>query len=101
MTEDLPKLVRDRIPEIIEADGDSPVTRQVEGEELSAFLRRKLVEEAEEFRESGELEELGDILEVLDRIFELVDEETVRDLKNQKKDSRGGFSRNIVLEDIE
>ncbi|MFB6146044.1 MAG: hypothetical protein ABEJ99_06120 [Candidatus Nanohaloarchaea archaeon] len=93
--------MRDRIPEIIEEDREKPVKQRVDGEELSVFLRTKLVEDAEEFGENCELEELADILEVLERVFELVDEDRVRDIKKQKKDSRGGFSRNIVLEDIE
>ena len=43
------KLVRDKIPEIIREKGDSPKIRTASGEELDAFLRAKLVEEATEF----------------------------------------------------
>ena len=59
------KLVRDRIPEIIEASGKSCRTSISTGEELIQRLQSKLIEEFNEFVESGkDLEELADILEV-------------------------------------
>ncbi|MFB6167137.1 MAG: nucleoside triphosphate pyrophosphohydrolase [Candidatus Nanohaloarchaea archaeon] len=100
MTDDLPKLVRDRIPEIIEEDGEEPVTEEVEGEELEQRLADKLVEEAEEFQESREREELADVLEVVDRLLEFLDD--VRELKGlqeQKRKERGGFEDNLVLKE--
>ena len=38
------KLVRDRIPEIIEKGGKTPVTRTLDADEYRAELRRKLTE---------------------------------------------------------
>lgn len=42
------KLVRDRIPEIIRAEGKNPQVRQVCGDELLRFLKKKLQEEVDE-----------------------------------------------------
>ena len=55
------KLVRDRIPEIIEADGRKCETVILSDEEYIAALDKKLSEELAEYLESGSLEELADL----------------------------------------
>lgn len=65
------KLVRDRIPEIIAASGKRCDTRILSEEEYLAMLRTKLHEELAEYEESGELEELADILEILYALADL------------------------------
>lgn len=99
MTDDLPKLVRDRIPEIIRADGEEPVV-EAAGDELDRFLADKLVEEAEEFAASRDPEELADVLEVLDRLREEFDADVDR-LREEKRAERGGFDDGIVLRDTD
>lgn len=100
---DLPKLVRDRIPDIIQEDGQEPLTEQVPDADVMQHLADKLVEEAEEFRESKDVEELADLVEIVDRC--LREEDTtwrqLQQLRNEKKQERGGFEENIVLRDIE
>jgi predicted house-cleaning noncanonical NTP pyrophosphatase (MazG superfamily)/NTP pyrophosphatase (non-canonical NTP hydrolase) len=60
------KLVRDRIPEIIRADGLEPVIRTAEPAEYVTRLRDKLTEEVAEFLATdGDPAELADILEVV------------------------------------
>ena len=59
------KLVRDKIPQMIESQGEKPVIRILGEEEYHAALEQKLLEEAGEYRESRELAELADILEVV------------------------------------
>ncbi len=100
--DELPKLVRDRIPEVIRENGQEPVTRQLEDGEVAPFLKEKVREEAGEFADSGEPEELADLLQVIERYLEVkdVDREEVEELMNQKNMERGGFSGNIVLEDV-
>lgn len=97
------KLVRDKIPEIIEQSGETPVTHIAEGPEYQMRLREKLCEEAEEFRESGNPEELGDVLDVLEaiRAAEEIDREELTRLRKQKSSDRGGFEEGIVLERVE
>lgn len=101
--DDLPKLVRDRIPAIIRDDGAEPVVERVDDETARDLLAAKLVEEAEEFRESRDPEELADVLEAVERALELadLDMDAVRALKDEKRAERGGFADNIVLRDIE
>ena len=58
------KLVRDRIPEIIEAEGKECNTRILSDEEMKLALKNKLKEEAEEFANSDmSIEEMADIFE--------------------------------------
>ena len=95
------KLVRDRIPEIIESTGRSCGTRVVFGDEFYSYLDKKLDEEVSEFREAGNLEELADIMEVVYGLAEYLGytEQELNVLRSKKRDERGGFSRGIVLTD--
>ena len=62
------KLVRDKIPEIIEADGKYCKTRILSGEEYIAALEAKLNEEVAEYQKDKNLEEIADVFEVLQAI---------------------------------
>lgn len=66
------KLVRDRIPDIIRADGLDPVVRVAAEDEYVIALRHKLEEEVAEFLDAqaagdaeASLRELADVLEVV------------------------------------
>lgn len=93
------KLVRDRIPEIITAAGDRPITRILDEAEYIDELRRKLVEEVEEFNISDDAEELVDILEVVYAIASRmgIDPILLDKLRNAKKEKRGGFEAKVFL----
>ena len=56
------KLVRDKIPDIITRRGDKPVTQILSADAYRRELGRKLQEEVTEFGQSGNVEELADIL---------------------------------------
>lgn len=93
------KLVRDKIPEIIREKGDNPKVRIATGEELETFLRAKLVEEAIELQQSGDFEEIVDIIEVLDRLIDLrkTDRAMLELQRETKKHYRGGFEQGFIL----
>lgn len=93
------KLVRDRIPEIIEASGARCKTEILADEEYIAMLDRKLDEELAEYRADHSIEELADLLEVIRAVavargYTLDELEAVRASKAKK---RGGFSKRIFL----
>lgn len=96
------KLVRDRIPEIIESDGKNCRVRILDHPEMVELLKAKLSEEVEEFFQSGELSEIADILEVLEEITRQygVAWDAVMQIKESKKNSRGGFEKRIFLESV-
>ena len=89
------KLVRDRIPEIMEANGDTPILRTLEAEEYRACLEAKLDEEVREFHESKE----PDILEVVYTLAETYgcSREKLDSLYQTKHDARGGFVKRVFL----
>ena len=97
------KLVRDRIPEIIEADGKTCTTRILSDDEYIACLEEKLNEEVAEYQADHNLEEMADILEVLQAIciakgYSL---EELEALRAKKVEARGGFHDKIYLESVE
>lgn len=93
------KLVRDKIPEIIRNQGETPHTRILDELEYSQCLARKLDEEVAEFHRDWNLEELADILEV---VFALAEElggtrEELMDVFQTKHEKRGGFRERVFL----
>ena len=92
------KLVRDRIPEIIEKNGEIPHIRILPEEEYRRCLEAKLDEEVAEFHADQNAEELADILEV---VYALADSIGSRDalleIYRKKHDARGGFEKRILL----
>ncbi len=103
MTRHYEKLVRDRIPEMIENGGSRCVTRILEDGEYREMLRRKLSEELQEYLESGEAEELADLLEVMRAAAEAqgVAWEEIEGIRQKKKAARGGFEKRILLLQVE
>ena len=91
------KLVRDKIPQIIEASGETPITRILERDEYLACLETKLDEEVQEFHESKSPEELADILEVVYALAEAhgCNREQLLDIYTKKNAARGGFEKRI------
>jgi predicted house-cleaning noncanonical NTP pyrophosphatase (MazG superfamily) len=99
--ENLPeKLVRDKIPEIIQEKGEAPKFRVAGKEELDELLRIKIVEEAHELLESGDTEEIVDIIEAIDSLIQLrnVDQGFLDLQRETKRHFRGGFEKGYVLD---
>ena len=94
------KLVRDRIPEIIRADGKTPIIRIMDEQEYLKELDHKLHEEVNEYREDGSIEEMADVLEVLQAVC-IARGHTLQQLeevRRKKAEVRGGFNRRIYWE---
>ena len=96
------KLVRDRIPEIIEASGKTCVTEVLSDEEYLKMIDAKLDEELAEYHKDQNIEELADLLEVIRatasaRGYSIEELEKVRAEKAAK---RGGFENKILLKEV-
>lgn len=91
------KLVRDKIPQIILADGKKPLIRVLDEEEYLKELDRKLNEEVAEYQADKSVEEMADVLEVLFAICEARGHsvEELMELRKTKREQRGGFKRRI------
>ena len=62
------KLVRDFIPEIIEADGKTCVCETLSDKDYLCLLDQKLNEELAQYQERKSLEEIADLLEVIQAV---------------------------------
>ena len=96
------KLVRDRIPEIIEGSGKTCVTRILPQEEYLAALDAKLTEELAEYQADKSMEELADLLEVMMAVAEARGHSfaEVEAIRRAKAEKRGGFRERIFLESV-
>ncbi|MFW9850586.1 MAG: nucleoside triphosphate pyrophosphohydrolase [Candidatus Thorarchaeota archaeon] len=94
------KLVRDRIPEIIRNSGEEPIVRRANPQELERFLLEKIVEEAEEFLKTGDMDELVDILEVLEVFmkYRKIDPGLIEIQQHAKRMARGGFTEGLIMQ---
>ncbi|MBP9751770.1 MAG: nucleoside triphosphate pyrophosphohydrolase [Candidatus Moranbacteria bacterium] len=95
------KLVRDRIIEIIEAKGEVAKWHVADDAEYRMKLRRKLLEEVEEFLAAESVEEMADVFEVIDALLTLKGwkREDVLKAQQEKRLKRGGFDGRIILEE--
>lgn len=93
------KLVRDRIPEMIEAQGETPHIRILEQEEFLQHLEEKVDEEVGEYHRDKNAEELADILEVVFALAEAngCSRAELMEVYQKKHDARGGFGKRIFL----
>jgi predicted house-cleaning noncanonical NTP pyrophosphatase (MazG superfamily) len=96
------KLVRDRIPEIIENSGKTCVCETLLDEQYIEMLNKKLQEEVTEYLESGTVEELADIAEVMHAILDYkgIPLEAFQHVRIEKLQKRGGFKKKILLKEV-
>ncbi len=97
------KLVRDRIPEIIEQNGGKCRTEILSDEDYLRMLDEKLTEELAEYHESHSAEELADLLEVIYACAAArgVSREELEAARAEKAVRRGGFAARILLLETE
>jgi predicted house-cleaning noncanonical NTP pyrophosphatase (MazG superfamily) len=96
------KLVRDKIPEIIESSGKKSVTDILSEQDYLVMLDEKLNEELAEYQESKSMEELADLLEVMKAVAAARGSsmEEVEQIRKEKAAKRGGFEKRILLLEV-
>ncbi|GAB5387135.1 MAG: hypothetical protein Alpg2KO_01030 [Alphaproteobacteria bacterium] len=98
------KLVRDKIPDMIRAEGRTPVVKTLTGNKLTAALKDKLTEEHAEFLDAktpqDKQDELADMVEVIIALAETagLSEDALLALVHAKRTKRGGFSDGLWYE---
>ena len=102
MSDGLPKLIRDKIPEVIRSSGRNLKGHVADSNEYSCRIVEKLREELDEFEENPSVEEAADIYEVYLAMLknwnlELLD---VKQFAHEKAMKRGKFDLGIVLDEI-
>ncbi len=93
------KLVRDKIPQICKKNNQTPTTRILNDSEYLDELNKKIKEELNEYLESGEIEELADLEEVLRAILKTkkCTYEDFEKIRKAKVEKRGAFDDKIYL----
>ena len=96
------KLVRDRIPEIIEASGKTCVTEVLPQDAYIQALDAKLNEELAEYQQSKSLEELADLLEVMGAVVKArgYTWDDLTHVRKEKRTQRGAFDQRIFLKEV-
>ncbi len=102
MRQNYNKLVRDRIPEIIQNSNKRCAIETMSEPEYRQALLEKLVEEAQEAHQASPEElvtELADIHEVLAALLDAwqVDPGQVEQVQRQRRTERGGFDQRLKL----
>jgi predicted house-cleaning noncanonical NTP pyrophosphatase (MazG superfamily) len=105
MSKNLPKLVRDKIPDIIRSTGSTCQVDHVSDRlKIISLLKDKLIEEAHEVDWAGIddknlLAELADVQEVVDTLLKL--QNWTRDdlliIQEAKRTANGGFSGIVLI----
>jgi predicted house-cleaning noncanonical NTP pyrophosphatase (MazG superfamily) len=101
------KLVRDRIPQVIEGTGKQYSTRILDEEDYIKELKNKSFEELNEYvnakNDKEAIEELADILEIIHALakYHGANFERVEQVRKEKSEKRGGFKERIFLIEVE
>lgn len=101
------KLVRDKIPEVIEKAGKKYKVRILDDQEYIKELKKKLGEEIEEYlnakNNNEAVEELADILEIIHALARVHNStyHEVEVIRKEKANKRGGFQDKVFLIDVE
>ena len=100
------KLVRDRIPEIVQSHGAHPVTRVLDKESYRQALLAKLLEEAHEAVAARPAELPGELADVLDVVRALaavhgLTWDQLLDIAAAKRIANGAFRQRLFLEYID
>lgn len=102
MRKEYNKLVRDRIPEIIQRDGRQYEVRVASDEEYIQLLKAKLIEESQEVAAASDdeiIKELADLYEVIDSLVSAkgIDDEAIHIKQQERRLNRGGFENRVCL----
>ncbi len=93
------KLVRDKFPDKVKAEGKTPIIKQLNFEDYLEALCDLLVEDATSFKKTKSVEDLANCLELIMTVsgteFEYVCNET-----DKMRANEGGFGERLYLEGV-
>ena len=96
------KLIRDKIPEIIEQSGKNCIIEVMDNYTYIEYLDQKLNEELAEYQQDKSIEELADLLEVMYAVvtargYSVAELERIR---LEKAEKRGAFEKRLLLKSV-
>ena len=96
------KLIRDKIPEIIEQSGKKCIVEVMNNDTYIEYLDQKLNEELAEYHQDKSIEELADLLEVMYAVV-VARGYSVEELERKRLDKaekRGAFEKRLLLKSV-
>ena len=96
------KLIRDKIPEIIEQSGKKCIVEVMDNDTYIEYLDQKLNEELAEYQQDKSVEELADLLEVMYAVV-VARGYSVEELERKRLDKaekRGAFEKRLLLKSV-
>ena len=96
------KLIRDRIPEIIQASGKTCVTEILSDTDYLKMVDAKLDEELAEYHKNQSIEELADLIEVIYAVARAhgYTLEQLEAARAEKAEKRGAFEKKLLLKQV-
>lgn len=101
------KLIRDKIPQIIEKQGNFAKTSLLNEEQYRVELKKKVLEEAQELLQAVSVEEIENELADLEELVQTVAHnygvtlERLEEVRIKKQSDRGGFQSRLFLEYVD
>ena len=96
------KLIRDKIPDIIEQSGKKCIVEVMDNDTYIEYLDQKLNEELAEYQQDKSIEELADLLEVMYAVV-VARGHSVAELERirlEKAEKRGAFEKKLLLKSV-
>ena len=96
------KLIRDKIPEIIEQSGKKCIVEVMDDDTYIEYLDQKLNEELAEYQQDKSIEELADLLEIIYAVVAArgYSVEELERLRLEKAEKRGAFEKKLLLKSV-
>ena len=96
------KLIRDKIPEIIEQSGKKCITEVMDNDTYIEYLDQKLNEELAEYQQDKSIEELADLFEVIYAVVAArgYSVEKLERIRLEKAKERGTFEKRLLLKSV-
>ena len=96
------KLIRDKIPEIIEQSGKKCIVEVMDNDTYIEYLDQKLNEELAEYQQDKSIEELADLLEVMYAVVTArgYSIEELERIRLEKAEKRGAFEKRLLLKSV-
>ena len=96
------KLIRDKIPEIIEQSGKKCIVEVMDNDTYIEYLDQKLNEELAEYQQDKSIEELADLLEVMYAVVTArgYSIEELERIRLEKAEKRGSFEKRLLLKSV-
>lgn len=101
MSKEYDKLIRDRVPEILDAQDIKYIITYARPQDMEHYLYKKLDEEVQELKQDKDIHEVIDVIEVCLAIAKYIGytNEQLQDILLRKRDIMGGLS-NVILKRI-